>query len=144
MHPPQCDVFVWVSTHTLPHFVRPPVHTQTPAEQTCPLGQTLPQEPQLLGSVASVVQPLAQRVWPAEQEGPQTPLVQTPLEQITPQRPQLLGSKVTTVQTPLQQVVPLGQHARAPGTPQSWLTLAPHRLQADSHCLRWYTGKSLQ
>src|SRR5690349_19474931 len=51
--PPQCAGSVWVSTHRLPHSVRPGAHIveQEPFEQASPGGHVTPQPPQFSGSV---------------------------------------------------------------------------------------------
>jgi hypothetical protein len=57
------------------------VAPQTPLEHTWPARQTLPQDPQLLLSVAVVAQnglpPLVQNLWLAPHEVLQLPLLQT-------------------------------------------------------------------
>jgi hypothetical protein len=46
------------------HLATPPSgEEQPPTLHSAPAGQTCPQPPQLLGSAARVVQPLAQQVW---------------------------------------------------------------------------------
>src|SRR6478672_3071151 len=83
-------------------------------------GQTLPQAPQLLGSVLRFVSQPSISLAPLQSAKPlaQAPL-QTPLAQVrvgmllplqaVPQAPQLFGSVWVSKQAPLQQVRPLGQ-----------------------------------
>jgi hypothetical protein len=79
---------------------------QTPEEQIRPALQTVPQAPQLLGSVCSFVQVPLQFVCPEPHEDPlQVPLTQGwALAQAVPQAPQLEGSEEVVVQKPLQEV----------------------------------------
>jgi hypothetical protein len=74
-------------------------HVQRPPEQT-PLGQTVPQFPQLFASVCRSAQPDVQREVPLGQ--PQLPLEQTIRPgQILPQLPQFCESVLRLVQTPV-------------------------------------------
>ncbi len=85
------------------------------------VGQTLPQAPQLLTSLLTLVsQPLvclllSQSAKPALQTPLQTPLAQLGVilldEQTMPHPPQLLTSLLTLVQVPLQLTNPLVQHS---------------------------------
>jgi hypothetical protein len=119
---------------TVPHRGPPVLQPQTPLEQVASAGQTLPQVPQLFGSVfvstqvpahtvpGQVHAPLEQTS-PALQVLPQVPQFpvsldrsrQTPEQQagmvpaqVMPQAPQLLVSVLVSTQTPLQSVSPLG------------------------------------
>jgi hypothetical protein len=51
-HMPQFASSFWMSTHSVPHLVKPAPHVlpQTPFEQTSPVAQAFPHMPQLLGS----------------------------------------------------------------------------------------------
>jgi hypothetical protein len=81
-HPPQLLESDVVSTHVLPHRVRPEGHWHWLFTQVVPAGQVWPQAPQLFESlVRSVSHPSAVRPLqlpkPAAQVAPQTPLLQT-------------------------------------------------------------------
>src|SRR2546425_20888 len=52
------------STHPVPHSVSPVAQPHIPWPHTFPCGQTLPQDPQLLGSVRVLMQPPAHSVAP--------------------------------------------------------------------------------
>jgi hypothetical protein len=83
-----------------------------PPEQLAPLAQTLPQLPQLSGSMSVFVQPEGQEVSPAMQVlgGTQVaPTQLSPLGQTDPQPPQLSGSVCVSVQLPPQLVSPEAQ-----------------------------------
>jgi hypothetical protein len=111
----------------------PPPPPQAPFEQVAPLEQTLPQLPQLFGSVRVLVQPVpVQKVWPFAHL--QTWLVQVvPAGQTLPHLPQLFGSLFETqtllqsrwpvghLQTPLPQAEPVGQ--TRPQAPQLFESL---------------------
>jgi hypothetical protein len=90
---PQWSRSVLRSTHTPEQLVVPLGQPQLPPAQTCPAGQTLPQVPQLFGSLAVVTQAPPQEVWPEAQVLLQRPPVQTwPSAQTMPHRPQWPGS----------------------------------------------------
>ena len=74
--------------------------------QTCPAWQTVPQLPQLFGSLRST-QRLPQRRKPLGHW--QMPLAQFPAPQLLPHAPQLAGSLVVFVHSPLQVLKPGGQ-----------------------------------
>ena len=79
-----------------------------------PLGteQTVPQPPQLVGSVCSFTQVLLQSVEPAGHVAAHTPAVHVcPLGQAVPQPPQLVGSVCSFTQVLLQSVEPAGHVA---------------------------------
>jgi hypothetical protein len=79
--------------------------------QAVPLGQTVPQLPQLLASLLRVMQTPLQSVAPVGQVGLQAPAVQVvPLGQTVPQLPQLRASLLRVTQAPAHAVVP-GSHA---------------------------------
>src|SRR5689334_19180607 len=59
---PQCCGSEVRSAHTVPHCVSPIGQPQVPWLQLLPLGQTLPQLPQLLGSFITLVQPPLQSI----------------------------------------------------------------------------------
>ena len=80
---------------------------QTPLLQT-PDGQTLPQAPQLLGSVFRFTQAPLQQTVPL---GQHDPLQQLPDEQELPHVPQLFGSRFRFTQVLLQQTSPTAQHS---------------------------------
>jgi hypothetical protein len=62
--PPQLEPSLWVSTHSPSHAVVPAAsHSQRPDMHFCALPQTLPQAPQLFGSVTDTDTPL--HVWQA-------------------------------------------------------------------------------
>jgi len=86
---------------------------QRPAVQLWPLAQTLPQAPQLLGSLVVLEQAPLHRTCPVGQLPPpeaQIPLIQTsPDGQTWPHAPQLFGSLVVLVQVPLHRTCPVGQ-----------------------------------
>jgi hypothetical protein len=50
---PQFPLSDDVSTHPLPQWVSPPVHSHAPAVQTIPVPHTWPHAPQLFGSLWS-------------------------------------------------------------------------------------------
>jgi hypothetical protein len=61
--------------------------------QVLPVGQRVPQAPQFSGSVAVVVQPPEQTVWPAVHAATQRPELHTePAAQRLLQAPQFIGS----------------------------------------------------
>ena len=73
---------------------------QIPAEQACPAGQVVVQDPQCAGSVFKSTQVVPQRVKPAAHVGWQVPVAQAwPAAQAVPQEPQFLGSLERSVQT---------------------------------------------
>jgi hypothetical protein len=94
--------------------------------------QTLPQLPQLAGSVCVFTQALLQTVCPLGQEvsthWPDTQLC--PAVQAVAQAPQLLALVDKLTQAPLQQLVPLEQHVMAPRWPHSRLVLPPQAWHA--------------
>ena len=58
-HPPQLSGSFWVSAQAPPHWVVPRGHIPAmhcPPAQTSPMGQPLPQAPQLFGSESRLVQ----------------------------------------------------------------------------------------
>ena len=63
MQPPQWCASIAVSTHDEPQSVRPIEHiiTQAPMSQTCPVGHTIPQPPQFIGSLVRSTQCPLQR-----------------------------------------------------------------------------------
>ena len=69
-----------------------------PATQTCPVGQTIAQLPQLFGSVLMLTHALAQYFWPAPLQLQAAPTQSAPPPQTLPHMPQLLLSKFTSVQ----------------------------------------------
>jgi hypothetical protein len=78
-------------------------------EQLIPVGQTLPQLPQLLLSVWRLRQVVPQSVCPAVVQV-QTPLLQeVPVGQVVPQVPQWVLEVLVLTQAPLQFCCPLGQ-----------------------------------
>jgi hypothetical protein len=83
------------STQALPQMAWPVGHWHAPLPQVAPGGQTCPHLPQLLASVATVVQAPLQQLWPVGQTWPQAP--------------QLLMSVPVLVHAPLQSVWPEGQ-----------------------------------
>ena len=87
-HSPQLASSLERSAQVSPQATSPAPQTHAPAAQSEPLGQLLPQAPQLSGSLRRpVVQPLPQSIVPAGQA--QSPLVQTaPGSQSLPQPPQ--------------------------------------------------------
>ncbi len=63
-HIPQLLVSVCASTHAPTHAVRPAGHAHAPLAQTWPISQTVPQAPQLSGSLrrsAHAVEPLVEQ-----------------------------------------------------------------------------------
>jgi len=87
---------------------------QAPPEQV-PEAQTVPQVPQLFGSVSGSVQPAPQAVCPAAQEVLHWLLEQTnPLEQTFPQAPQLSGSLTSAEHPDEHATVPAGQPVPPP------------------------------
>ena len=82
-HPPQLLLSLWAFTQELPQGLRPTgqITPHTPAVQSCPLGQTLPQAPQLLPSVVVLVQalPVQVGVAPAHAMQAAPPLPHAPL-----------------------------------------------------------------
>jgi hypothetical protein len=114
--------------------------TQAPWTQLpIPLGneQTVPQAPQLFGSVARLVQVLPQKTDPLGQAA-HVPFLQISSTHTVPQVPQLFASLFRSVQVPLQQAFEDGQHAHpqqnvpveqqvnAPGEPHRRFVLPPH------------------
>jgi hypothetical protein len=75
-------VHVWPDVqHDEPHAGWPVAHPQLPAVHTWPAGQTIPQPPQLFGSVASVTHMPEHGTWGAVQLGG---VVHAPLWQVCP------------------------------------------------------------
>jgi hypothetical protein len=94
----------------------PAFDAHAPSMQVSPVAQTLPQLPQLLGSLVVLRQPLAQQVVPPVHAGPPLQLVGvlhvpathvSPVAQGLPQLPQFFGSVDVSVQ-------PVAQHVSVP------------------------------
>lgn len=100
------------STHEFPQAVSLAGHesTQVPSEQANPETQTLPQLPQLAGSVCVLTQTLLQLVWPAAHETTQLPpRHEVPPGQTWPQVPQLSLSLTALTQLVPHKICPEGQ-----------------------------------
>ena len=94
---------------------------QTPALHT-PDAQTIPQPPQLFGSLGVGTNPVGQ----ATAAGPHLPAVQvSPAGQVMPHAPQLLGSTWVFVQTAAPQMSPGAGHPA--GLPAAWHVPALHK-----------------
>ncbi len=110
--PPQFSGSDWVFTQVEPHWVSPTAQfePQTPLRQT-PLVQTLPQRPQLLGSLSGFVQAVPQSCCPWLQGFTHWPEVQVWFgPHWLPQLPQLAGSVAKFAQEPFGQVIWLPGH----------------------------------
>jgi hypothetical protein len=92
----------------------PSLEAHDPPTHDCVAEQTVPQVPQLFGSVVTFAQPVVQQVWPAAQAGPPLHIVgatQPPFTQVSPtvhgwpQLPQFFGSLVVSLHPVAQQVV---------------------------------------
>jgi hypothetical protein len=110
---PQLAVLVARLTHAPEQLVSPAAQETVQAlfTQDCPPPQTMPQPPQLLGSVWVFAQKkrllLPHNVCPAEQTAPQVPATQVcPTGQTLRQEPQWLGSVPVFTHTPLHTVPP--------------------------------------
>jgi hypothetical protein len=121
--PPQLVGSVRLSTHEPPQSRMPPPSGEPPsapaqkaaqllAEQTSPVGQALPQEPQSLTSEVRSTQTPEQAVRPVSQTQ-RLAWQSSPLKQALPQAPQLSASVWVLVQSALHAVCPEGQ-AQAP------------------------------
>jgi hypothetical protein len=88
--------------------------------------QTMPQKPQLFGSLSGSEQPVAQHSCSVEHAGPPLQVPEhmllmhfDPVAQTLPQKPQLFGSLVVSMQVVPQHIPPFGQ-------PLVWQVLAWH------------------
>ncbi len=129
-HAPQFIGSVVVSTQAVPHIIRGAAQVVTamhaPAVQICPVGQTLPQRPQLRGSMFRMVHPtepvpVGQQVLPAAHAQVHAPALQMrPVRQVVPHAPQLRGSLRVSTHAPPQRVWPVGQIARHVPVVHDW------------------------
>jgi hypothetical protein len=93
------------------------VQTQLPFSQTCPPGtsHSMPQAPQLNGSLCTSTQELLQAIRPALHDASHWPMLHNePAGHTTPQRPQLYASPCTSTQLP--QLVKGARQSQAPAT----------------------------
>jgi hypothetical protein len=134
VHPPQCCGSDVKSTHFDPHWVVPGKHGswQPDGVHTVPPVQTVPQAPQLLGSLVVSVQniprSLAQVVRLGPQSATQVPLAQTkPAPQMALQLPQLKRSVWVLAQL---EVCPL-EHSISDGGQVSVHLPARHACAAE-------------
>jgi hypothetical protein len=92
---------------------------QEPAWHAAPAGHTVPQAPQLFGSVAVSVQVPLQLVSPATGQLHPPSAQTSPAAHCTPQRPQLFGSVARSVQVPLQFTSPAVEQVQTPSAQMS-------------------------
>jgi len=135
-HAPQFVELDFVSTHAVPHLVRPGLQAHAPATQASLSAQTLPQSPQLLKSFctsrhapAQVFAVLGHAQAPPTHAG-------VPAPQVFPQPPQFRGSVFVSVHVPPHVVAPAA-HAQTPEIQACALLQARvHEPQAAGSALR--------